>query len=108
MRDIAERGSFGQSTASPLLVGPKPGKTHLAIVIARNRIIAGSRGRFFTTIDLVNELEAESCAGRQRRLAVCLSLVDHKRIALEKGPNLTISLTVTRNQIRCCHRKLGG
>src|ERR1700680_4211806 len=48
------------------------GKTHLAIAIARSCIRAGSRGRFFTTVDLVNRLEAEGRAGRQGRLAVYL------------------------------------
>ncbi len=37
---------------------------------------AGSRGRFFTTVDLVNQLEAESRAGRQGRLADYLTRMD--------------------------------
>jgi DNA replication protein DnaC len=45
------------------------GKTHLAIAIARNCIRAGSRGRFFTTVDLVNQLEAEARASRRGRIA---------------------------------------
>ena len=44
-------------------------KTHLAIAIARSCIRAGARGRFFTTVDLVNRLEAEARAGRQGRIA---------------------------------------
>ena len=39
-------------------------------------IRAGSRGRFFTTVDLVNQLEAESRAGRQGRLADYLTRLD--------------------------------
>src|SRR6201989_898959 len=49
---------------------------HLAIAIARNCIRAGSRGRFFNTVDLVNRLEAEGRAGRQGRLADFLSPLD--------------------------------
>jgi DNA replication protein DnaC len=52
------------------------GKTHLAIAIARNCIRAGSRGRFFTTIDLVNQLEAEARASRPGRIADHLTRLD--------------------------------
>ena len=52
------------------------GKTHLAIAIARSCIRAGSRGRFFTTVDLVNRLEAETRAGRQGRIADYLTRMD--------------------------------
>jgi IstB-like ATP binding protein len=48
----------------------------LAIAIARSCIRAGSRGRFFTTVDLVNQLEAESRAARQGRLADYLTRLD--------------------------------
>ena len=57
-------------------VEPAPAKTHLAIAIARSCIRAGSRGRFFTTVDLVNQLEAEGRAGRQGRLADYLTRLD--------------------------------
>src|SRR4030095_14910853 len=43
--------------------------THLAIAIARACIRDGARGRFFTVVDLVTRLEAESRSGRQGRLA---------------------------------------
>jgi DNA replication protein DnaC len=56
--------------------GTGTGKTHLAIAIARSCIRAGSRGRFFTTVDLVNRLEAEGRAGRQGRLADYLTRLD--------------------------------
>ena len=52
------------------------GKTHLAIAIARSCIRSGSRGRFFTTVDLVNRLEAEARSGRQGRLADYLTRLD--------------------------------
>jgi DNA replication protein DnaC len=52
------------------------GKTHLAIAIARSCIRAGSGGRFFNTVDLVNRLEAEGRSGRQGRLADYLTRLD--------------------------------
>jgi DNA replication protein DnaC len=48
----------------------------LAIAIARSCIRSGSRGRFFTTVDLVNRLEAEARAGRQGRIADYLTRKD--------------------------------
>ena len=48
----------------------------MAIAIARSCIRAGSRGRFFTTVDLVNRLEAEARAGRQGRIADYLTRMD--------------------------------
>jgi IstB-like ATP binding protein len=44
--------------------------------IARSCIRAGSRGRFFTTVDLVNQLEAQASSGRQGRLADYLTRLD--------------------------------
>jgi len=56
--------------------GTGTGKTYLAIAVARSCIRAGSRGRFFTTIDLVNRLGAEARTGRQGRLADYLTRLD--------------------------------
>ena len=39
-------------------------------------IPAGSCGRFFNTVDLVNRLEAEGRSGRQGRLAAYLTRLD--------------------------------
>jgi len=49
--------------------GTGTGKKHLAIAIARAYIRAGSRGRFFTTVDLGNRLEGKGRADRQGRVA---------------------------------------
>jgi len=49
---------------------------HLAIAIARSCIRAGSRDRFFNTVDLVNRLEAEGRSGRQGRVADYLTRLD--------------------------------
>ena len=59
VRDLAGGGFIAQQRNIVLVGGTGTGKTHLAIAIARSCIRSGSRGRFFTTVDLVNRLEAE-------------------------------------------------
>ena len=59
VRDLAAGGFIAQQRNVVLVGGTGTGKTHLAIAIARSCIRAGSRGRFFTTVDLVNQLEAK-------------------------------------------------
>ena len=68
VNDLAGGGFIAQQRNVVLVGGTGTGKTHLAIAIARSCIRSGSRGRFFTTVDLVNQLEAEDRAGRQGRL----------------------------------------
>jgi DNA replication protein DnaC len=67
VRDLAGGAFITQQRNVVLVGGTGTGKTHLAIAIARSCIRSGSRGRFFTTVDLVNQLEAEGRAGRQGR-----------------------------------------
>jgi DNA replication protein DnaC len=69
VRDLAGGGFIAQQRNAVLIGGTGTGKTHLVIAIARSCIRAGRRGRFFTTVDLVNRLEAEARAGRQGRIA---------------------------------------
>ena len=76
VRDLASGAFLAQERNAVLIGGTGTGKTHLAIAIARNCIRAGSRGRFFTTVDLVNQLEAEARAGRQGRIADHLTRLD--------------------------------
>jgi DNA replication protein DnaC len=76
VRDLAAGGFITQQRNAVLVGGTGTGKTHLAIAIARSCIRAGSRGRFFTTVDLVNQLEAQARAGRQGRLADYLTRLD--------------------------------
>jgi DNA replication protein DnaC len=76
VRDLAGGGFLAQQRNVVLVGGTGTGKTHLAIAIARSCIRAGSRGRFFTTVDLVNRLEAETRAGRQGRIADYLTRMD--------------------------------
>ena len=76
VRDLAGGDFIAQQRNVVLVGGTGTGKTHLAMAIARSCIRAGSRGRFFNTVDLVNRLEAEGRAGRQGRLADYLTRLD--------------------------------
>jgi DNA replication protein DnaC len=76
VRDLAAGGYIAQQRNVVLVGGTGTGKTHLAIAIARSCIRAGSRGRFFNTVDLVNRLESEARANRQGRLADYLTRLD--------------------------------
>ena len=60
VRDLASGEFIAQQRNVVLVGGTGTGKTHLAIAITRSCIRAGSRGRFFNTVDLVNRLEAEA------------------------------------------------
>ena len=76
VRDLAGGGFLAQQRNLVLVGGTGTGKTHLAVAIARSCIRSGARGRFFTTVDLVNRLEAEARAGRQGRIADYLTRMD--------------------------------
>lgn len=76
VRDLAGGEFLSQERNVVLVGGTGTGKTHLAIGIARACIRAGSRGRFYNVVDLVNRLEAETRAGRQGRMADYLSRMD--------------------------------
>jgi len=76
VRDLASGGFIAQQRNVVLVGGTGTGKSHLAIAIARSCIRSGARGRFFTTVDLVNRLEAETRAGRQGRIADYLTRID--------------------------------
>ena len=57
--------------------GPGTGKTHLATSIGVAGITAkGKRVRFYSTVDLVNELEKEKREGKPGRIAVALLRMD--------------------------------
>ena len=76
MRDLAAGNFLAHQRNAVLVGGTGTGKTHLAIAIARSCIRAGTRGRFYNVVDLVNRLEAESRAGRQGRIADYLARLD--------------------------------
>ena len=57
--------------------GPGTGKTHLATAIGVSGITAkGKRVRFYSTVDLVNELEKEKREGKAGRIALALMRMD--------------------------------
>ena len=76
VRDLAGGQFLAEQRNCVFVGGTGTGKTHLAIAVARSCIRAGSRGRFFNTLDLVNRLEAETRAGRQGRFADYLTRMD--------------------------------
>lgn len=76
VNDLATGGFLEQQRNIVLVGGTGTGKTHLAIAIARSCIRAGSRGRFYNVVDLVNRLETKASNGRQGRLADHLTRLD--------------------------------
>jgi DNA replication protein DnaC len=76
VRDLASGGFLTDQRNAVLIGGTGSGKSHLAIAIARACIRGGARGRFYTVVDLVNRLESEARAGRQRRMADYLTRLD--------------------------------
>ena len=60
-----------------LIGGPGTGKTHLATAIGVSGIATkGKRVRFYSTVDLVNEVEKEQREGKAGRLALALMRLD--------------------------------
>ena len=51
-----------------LVGGTGTGKSHLATALARHAILEGKRARFYSVVDLVNQLDAEKRAGRAGHL----------------------------------------
>lgn len=70
-------GSFTEEKRNIVFVGgPGTGKTHLALAIATHAVKNHKRVRFFSVIDLVNQLEQEKAAGQQGRLAHRFAYMD--------------------------------
>lgn len=71
-------GEFMATAQNVVLIGgPGTGKTHLATSIGIEAIQQmGKRVRFFSTVELVNQLELEKAAGKQGQLAYRLMYVD--------------------------------
>ncbi|QQP93327.1 IS21-like element helper ATPase IstB (plasmid) [Skermanella sp. TT6] len=76
VRELATGTFLAEQRNAVLVGGTGTGKSHLAIAIARSCIRGGARARFFTVVDLVNRLEAETRAGRQGRTAEHLVRLD--------------------------------
>ena len=69
MRELHQGGFLATRRNTVLVGGTGTGKSHLAIAIAANCVRSGARGRFFNTVDLVNQLEAEARIGKTGQLA---------------------------------------
>jgi DNA replication protein DnaC len=69
VNELAAGNFLAQQRNAVFVGGTGTGKTHLAIAIARSCIRAGTRGRFYTALDLVNRLETEARTGRQGQIA---------------------------------------
>ena len=69
---------FTETAQNAVLIGgPGTGKTHLATAIGVAGIAAkGKRVRFYSTVDLVNELEREKREGKAGRIALALTRLD--------------------------------
>ena len=73
------QGAFLATQRNAVMIGGTgtgTGKSHISIAIGANCVRNGARVRFFTAIDLVNQLEAEARAGKAGRLADQLVRVD--------------------------------
>jgi DNA replication protein DnaC len=69
VRDLHEGGFLPLQRNAVFCGGTGSGKSHLAIAIAANCVRNGARARFFNTVDLVNQLEAEARLGRAGKLS---------------------------------------
>lgn len=70
-------GAFLEQARNQIFIGGTgSGKTHLSIAIASHCIKRGFRGRFFSVIDLVNQLEQEKEHGKSGNLASRLTRLD--------------------------------
>ena len=64
MRELYENSFLAIRRNAVLVSGTGTGKSHIAIAIGVNCVRNGARVRFFTAVDLVNQLEAELRAGK--------------------------------------------
>lgn len=70
-------GGFLETKRNAVLIGGTgTGKTHLAIAVTANCVRKGARARFYTVVDLVNRLEAETRSGSAGKTADQLARVD--------------------------------
>ncbi|WAJ28289.1 IS21-like element helper ATPase IstB [Antarcticirhabdus aurantiaca] len=77
VRELHKGAFLAESRNAVLIGGTGSGKTHLAIAIGANCVREReARVRFFNTVDLVNQLDAESRAGKTGRLAAQLGRTD--------------------------------
>lgn len=76
IRSLYEGGFTEEKRNIVFVGGPGTGKTHLALAIATHAVKNHKRVRFFSVVDLVNQLEQEKAAGQQGRLAHRFAYMD--------------------------------
>ena len=76
VRELHEGAFLATQRNAVMIGGTGTGKSHLSIAIGANCVRNGARVRYFTAIDLVNQLEAEARAGKAGKLADQLVRVD--------------------------------
>ena len=77
IQQLATLGFTDTAQNAVLIGGPATGKTHLATAIGVAGIVTkGKRVRFYSTVDLVNELEKEKREGKAGRIALALMRMD--------------------------------
>src|SRR6202008_1498357 len=69
IRELYEVGFLPTQSNAVLIGGTGTGKSHISIAIGANCVRNGARVRFFTAVDLVNQLQAEAHAGKGGKLA---------------------------------------
>jgi DNA replication protein DnaC len=74
-----------------MIGGTGTGKIHLALAITVATVRAGARGRFFNTVDLVNQLEEEARIGKAGTLTRQLARLD--LVVLDELGYLPFALT---------------
>jgi DNA replication protein DnaC len=74
-----------------MIGGTGTGKTHLALAITAATVRAGATGRFFNTVDLVNQLEEEARIGKAGTLTRQLARLD--LVVLDELGYLPFALT---------------
>ncbi len=76
VRTLHQGDFMAQSRNIVLVGGTGTGKSHLAMAIASHAIRQGKRGRFFSVVDLVNQLEQEQRNGDAGKLARQVARLD--------------------------------